>query len=283
MSILNIYKSVITEACDKSDRKEKFRILHQKASNINEDVMAKYYGIYSNKNKPVLVEGITLDRIIKKHGNNGLIGISANRSDMPQERNVIKTKELINDIRRSGFSYLPTYRGYRSTNGVEDDYEPSFLVFNYSDDGKERNFEELKNLALLWCGKYEQHSVLVKAPNENPIYLDKEGNKVNSHESNKVWKNDPSKPFFTSLKPKDKVDKEIMEKLMGKYKTFCHKNNIPITKDGFSKYYNEHLKDIDTIGKRFSYDITFDECYVNPMPCQLNERMQRINEIMIWE
>lgn len=74
-----------------------------------------------------------------------------------------------------------------------------------------------------------------------------------------------------------------MEKLMGKYKTFCHKNNIPITKDGFSKYYNEHLKDIDTIGKRFSYDITFDECYVNPMPCQLNERMKRINEIMIWE
>ena len=27
----------------------------------------------------------------------------------------------------------------------------------------------------------------------------------------------------------------------------------------------------------------FDECYVNPMPCQLPERMRRKNEVMVWE
>ena len=30
-------------------------------------------------------------------------------------------------------------------------------------------------------------------------------------------------------------------------------------------------------------DIDFNQCYVNPMPCHLTERMRRINEIMIWE
>ena len=82
---------------------------------------------------------------------------------------------------------------------------------------------------------------------------------------------------------KEKVDKEIIEKLMGQYKTYCHKNNIPLTKEGFHDFYQEHLKDINHIGKRITYDIRFDECYVNPMPCQLSERMKRKNEIMIWE
>lgn len=27
----------------------------------------------------------------------------------------------------------------------------------------------------------------------------------------------------------------------------------------------------------------FDECYVNPMPCQHSERMRRKNEVMVWE
>ena len=283
MDYLEMFRNVVNDLCEQSDRKEAFRLLHKKASNINEDVMAKYYGIYSNKNKPVLVEGITLDRIIYKHGKNGLIGISANRTDMPQERNIAKTKELISDIQKSGFSYLPTYGGYRSPQGVEDDYEPSFIVFNYTNDGEKGDFDELRNLAILWCGKYEQHSVLVKAPNANPIYLDKNGNKVNTSESDKVWKNDPKQPYFTSIKSKEKVDQEIFEKLMGQYKTYCHKNNIPLTKEGFHDFYQEHLKDINHIGKRITYDIRFDECYVNPMPCQLSERMKRKNEIMIWE
>ena len=70
---------------------------------------------------------------------------------------------------------------------------------------------------------------------------------------------------------------------MGKYKTYCHKNNIPITNDGFEKYCEEHKNDIDSIGRRWTYDISFNECYVNPMPCQLSERLRRVGEIMIWE
>lgn len=280
---MKIFESACNEAFARMDRKEEFRKKHSKASTINEDVMKRFYGIKSNGNKPVLLEKVTLDRIIYKHGADGLINISANRSDMPKERNDEKTKELISDLQKSGYSYLPTYGGYRSPEGIEDEYEPSFVVFNHKTDGKIGDFEKLRDFAIFLCGKYEQDSVLIKAPKNPPIYVDKDGEKVNKKESDTVLKNDPTQPYFTSMKSKEDVDKEIREKLLGRYKTYCHQNDIPVTKDGFEKYYQEHINDIDSIGRRYTYDISFDECYVNPMPCQLTERMRRVGEIMVWE
>ena len=281
VKLINEVKTNIEE--ERRKRKENFRKLHEQATTAKEDVMNRFYGIISNHNKPVRIDEVTLDRVLQKHGRNGMINISANRSDMPSERNDEQTKALIGDLRKSGYSFLPTYGGYRGKNGVEDDYEPSFVVFNYTEDGQPRDFEELRQFGLNLCGKYDQDSVLIKAPGQPPIWADRNGNKVNSRESDKYWKNDPKQEYFTSLKSKDAVDSEIYAKLMGKYKTYCHQNNIPLTKDGFKKYYQEHLTDIDSIGKRYTYDISFDECYVNPMPCQLSERMRRKGEVMIWE
>ena len=277
----NKFTSVDAIYEERKRRKEAFRMLHEKAKTANEDVMKRYYGIMSNNNKPVRIDEVTLDRVLKKHGNNGMVNISANRSNMSQEINDENTKSLISDLRQSGFSFLPTYGGYRGTDGVEDDYEPSFVVFNYDTKGNARNFKDLKQFALAMCGKYSQDSVLVKAPKQAPVWLDKDGNKINARESEKYWKNDPKQPYFTSFKPKEAVECEIREKLMGKYKTFCHRNNLQITKEGFDEFCKEHCKDVDSIGKRYTYDI--DECYVNPMPCQLSERMRRVGEVMIWE
>lgn len=266
-----------------SERKEKFRLLHEKASTENEDVMNRYYDIPTNQNKPVRIDEITIDRLLNKHGKDGLINISANRSDMPQEYNIANTKNLISDLKNSGYSYLPTYGGYRGKDGVEDSYEPSFVVFNYTTNGEKQDFNKLRQFAMYLCGKYNQDSVLIKAPDKNPIYIDCNGKKTNKTESNVVWKNDPKQKYFTSLKPQNEVDEEIRSKLMGQYKTYCHKNNIPITKSGFENFYNTHLKDIKTIGKRYTYDIRFEGRYVNPMPCTLTERMKRKGEIMVWE
>ncbi len=281
VKMINESKLSIEE--ERKNRKEEFRKLHQKASSVNEDVMKRFYGIDSNHNKPVRIDEVTLDRVLKKHGDNGMINISANRSDASQEENDAQTKLLIDDLKKSGYSYLPTYGGYRGTDGVEDDYEPSFVVFNYGTDGQPRDFEELERFAIELCKKYNQDSVLIKAPGKAPIYVNGGGSKVNSRESDKSWKNDPNQEFFTSFKNKNAVDDEIRSKLMGQYKSYCHKNNIPVSKEGFEKYYNEHLKDVDSIGKRYTYDISFDECYVNPMPCQLSERMRRKGEVMVWE
>lgn len=278
-----IDKSVSSLTEERKRIKENFRKLHQKAQTVNEDVMNRFYGINSNHYKPVKINEVTLDRVLKKHGDNGMINISANRSDEPQEVNDKNTKELISDLKQSGYSFLPTYGGYRGTDGVEDDYEPSFVVFNYNTDGNTRDFNELRQFALELCGKYNQDSVLIKAPDEAPIWVDKNGNKVNSRESKKYWKNDPKQQYFTSFKSKEGVDKEISAKLMGKYKSYCNQNGIPKSKEGFDKFCQEHLNDIDFIGRRYTYDIGFDECYVNPMPCQLSERMRRKGEVMIWE
>lgn len=157
------------------NRKEEFRKLHQKASSINEDVMKRFYNIESNHNKPVRIDEVTLDRVLKKHGDNGMINISANRSDATQEENDANTKSLINDLKNSGYSYLPTYGGYRGTDGVEDDYEPSFVVFNYGVDGKPRDFKELEKFAIEMCNKFHQDCVLIKAPGKDPIYVNSGG------------------------------------------------------------------------------------------------------------
>ena len=38
------------------------------------------------------------------------------------------------------------------------------------------------------------------------------------------------------------------------------------------------------VGGRFTSDIQFENrMYVNPMPCQLSERMRRKGEVMIWD
>lgn len=104
--------------------------------------MNRYYNISTNQNKPVRIDEITIDRLLNKHGKEGLINISANRSDLSQAENIINTKSLIADLKDSGYSYLPTYGGYRGKDGVEDDYEPSFIVFNKTN-GEKRDFEEL--------------------------------------------------------------------------------------------------------------------------------------------
>lgn len=262
--------------------KEEFRLLHHKAANLNEDVMSRYYGIKANKNAPVRLDEVTLNRILDKHGKNGLIAVSANRSDKDEETNVRNTQSLINDLKSSGYSYLPTYGGYRGTNGVEDSYEPSFVVFNYGVNGEPTDFEGLYEFALEICKKYEQDSVLVKYPNQPPIYVDADGNKVNRTESDKYWKNDPKQAFFTSLKNYNEVDKEVEAKLKGMFKTYCNKNHIPQTAENFEKFMNDNRNAIDNIGKRYTYDIQF-ECYVNPMPCQLTEMMRRNGEVMIWD
>jgi len=262
---------------------EYLRTKMQRCRDMDEDVMRKYYGIESNMCKPIrLDEHINLDRIINKHGSNGYISISASRSEEDDATNVRNTQRLLSDIRQSGYSFLPTYGGYRSKDGEElGDYEPSFLVFNYNENGTGLNFDDLYQLAIEWCGKYDQDCVMIKAPNTPPIYVNKYGVKVNKRESNRVFKNDPKQQYFTSLKDKAAVEREIDATLMGKYKSYCHRNNRPINLKDFEVWKQSHLNDVKKIGRRFTNDIQF-ECYINPIPQNLNEMMRRGNEIYLW-
>ena len=201
----------ISIAEERKRNKEAFRKLNQKAGSKEEDVMSRFYEITSNQCKPVKIDETTLNRLLKKYGDNGMINIMAYRIDMPQEVNDKQTRALISDLRQSGYLFLPTYGRHKGGDGLDDEYVPSFIVFNYDKNGDSKDFGGLKRLALALCGKYSQDSVIVTTPEKAPICVDVDGNEVSKAEKG------------------------------------------------------------------------FDECYVNPMPCQLSERMRRKNEVMVWE
>lgn len=178
---------------ERRKRKEAFRKLHEESQTPNEDVMNRFYGISSNRHKPVCIDGVTLERVLLKHGHQGAIFIGFNC--VPQTRIHEMTKALINDLKKSGCSYLPIYGKFSNPDGSEMDYIPSFLFFN-------------EGANVLSKDAFIQFSLKLRA-------------------SYGEW--------------------------------FC--------------------ADESCVWKGYVHG----QCYVNPMPCQLSERMRRKGEIMIWE
>ena len=242
-------------------RHEALRKKLVRSINESDDVMKKYYGINTNHYKPIMVEHITIDRIMHKHGNNGFIIISANKSDLPPEINEENTKEMIKLIKISGYSYLPTYGGYHNTETSEDgDYEPSFIIFNYNEQNNYDNssdFKELEDFGKFLCKKFDQDCFLCKRPDMPPMYLDRNGNKISVRETNKYWRNDPTKNFFSTFHTPEQDDK------YGIGRRWTNDIHFPDENDTDN---NEKIKEI----------------YVNPIPCSLTERMRRKNEIMLY-
>lgn len=106
-------------------------------------------------------EKMTLDRVIKMHGDKGLIAISAclNPKDQSMEEREKATKLLEQDIIKAGYSYKKTWGGYKE-NTLPEGFEDSFIVFNYSSSGELRDWANLYKFAIEMCKKYHQHSVL---------------------------------------------------------------------------------------------------------------------------
>lgn len=137
--------------------------------------------------------------------------ISANRSDMSVEYNEEKTKELISDLKASGFRYMPIYCGYKGDDNVVDNYEPSFMVFPYKiNDGKQYP-EELKEFIIDMCGKYKQNSILLVEPEGIPNYFDMNGNKINKSSTRNLSIDDALQTYFTSFKTPEENEKEFNE------------------------------------------------------------------------
>ena len=286
--VKDIYESKIVNKRTLQENIDFYRKRLHGARTTKEAVMDRFYGLPTNRCRPMLIERITLDRIIKKHGENGLITVSACRSDNTTEENDILTRSLIKDLQNSPYSYLPGYGGYRDPElGEYGEFESSFIVFNYSRDGKPLNWEELRNFGINLCRKYNQSSVLVKAPGEPPIWLNSDGNKVSKDESNNVIKNDPKQEYFTSLKSREELTDNEEKYLKQQYIRYCKQKGIApdFESKDFETFRNEHKNEIP-VSRRYTYDMSWggtDECYVNPSPCDLNERRMRtsVGEILV--
>ena len=240
-----------------------------------QSIMKRYYNILSNEHEPILLEKLNMTAIWKRHGKYGFAMISANRSDMSDEYNEKKTRELISDLKASGFRYMPIYGGYKGDDDDVDNYEPSFMVFPYNVKDGEQNPEELKEFVIDMCGKYKQNSILLVEPEGIPNYLDMNGNKINKSSTRNLTIDDALQTYFTSFKTPEENEKELNAKLMRMYKVYKkeqQRNGEEI--ESFEEFKSEHNGDVKNLGRRSTMDMQF-ECFCNPAPCTLNERMRR--------
>ena len=153
-------------------------------------------------------------RFLERHTNSGYVIISACRGSEdfnldetnPQQLNKLRqinnqrTKDLLSDIKKKGFTYTPCFGGFIENKGLENEqevYEKSFIIYPYKRD-ESYNFQELKDFAIEMCNKYNQNSVLIKAPTEKPLYYDKNGG-IDDEMGNDVIFNDITQKYFTDL------------------------------------------------------------------------------------
>ena len=226
------------------------------------------------------INELKLNRILK-HGENGYIVISANRTaihsdnkdnDLTPEyleyirsngiedtdvsrqqwlknRNATCDKKLSEFLRSSNspWSFNPVFGDYHGSDNVVDDFEPSYIVYNYSKKGEPfGNFDDLYKFALDVCAKYKQDSVYVCKPGEAPNHVDRYGNIQNSSSSKNYKFNRDNETFYTTTKR----DKGLVN---GK----PDKQHSP---------------------QRFTADIRYECIYHKIGPSSYNEKVRRVQE-----
>lgn len=146
------------------------------------------------------------DRYAEKQGGYQSIDSDALYDEEQQwlkRRNAAATQQLQKDIKDAGFSYTPVYGGYKPKDGGEATFEPSYIVYCYNRSGDLVKFDYLEQFALAMCKKYKQESVYVQRPGEPPVYLDCDGNQMNSSSSDEFKFNRDQEEYFTT-KSRDK-------------------------------------------------------------------------------
>jgi len=234
-------------------------------------------GIKTNLHSPVRLNETSLKRLFDLHNQNGFVIISASRSDWDTtdtiknaELNNNKTKELLNIIRTSKWSYSMVYGGFIETtkNEISEEdnevkkhvYETSFMIFNYTKNGDIGNIDELFEFGTKLCGMFNQESFMFKGIGGSvPMWVDKNGEQTYGRFTGNYTLNDIAQEYFTSLIK----TKELLPKTSTKEK---------------------HTTFPETI-KRFTHEVVFEGLYCNPPYCTLNERRVRASggEILIME
>ena len=189
--------------------------LMERMGMIHPNFISEIKGTTTNNGRMVSLNELNARTLINKHSKDGYVivspcrgydefGIDRNDTNASAKlaiANKPRIKELINLIKASGFSYTPVYGGFIENLGEENEekvYERSFIIYPYDKQGNLRPFDDLKAFALEMCKKYNQDSVLVKAPNSAPKYVNREGETDFELGAN-VSFNDFAQEYFTDL------------------------------------------------------------------------------------
>lgn len=123
-----------------------------------------------------------------------------------EERNKACDTELYSYLksRANVFSFIPTYGGYQGQTGELSDIEPSFIIFNNLNPAKDKfsgGWQELLARGLRMCEYYKQDAIYVQAPGKHPVYMDKDGKKLDWFEFGGMTYNRRG-AYYTSSKRK---------------------------------------------------------------------------------
>ncbi|MBR4722854.1 MAG: hypothetical protein IK053_07365 [Muribaculaceae bacterium] len=173
---------------------------------------------------------------IMSHGKDGLIIISANRGEISasdpncdlsaeyehycrgnnidienvkeadawlSRRNKKCDKELADALKSSPFAFSVVFGGYKGEDAV-DNFEPSYIVYNHvkgGGKGDHLDFEKLKEFGIELAKRFKQESVYVQGPDEAPMYVDQNGEQVNSGASKNFKFSLDEEELFTTEGP----------------------------------------------------------------------------------
>lgn len=144
----------------------------------------------------------TLNRLVTDH--NKYVIISASRGDKTIEENNRRFSELKNKVWKAGYSYIPVYGGYIEDSGEV--YEKSLVVLPKN---KDQDFSQLVD-DMISIGKYyEQEAILVKFPDDYPVYYDLITNTYGESFDGELKLNDAAQKYFTSLKKHPRAQRFI--------------------------------------------------------------------------
>lgn len=229
-------------------------VLGGSLNNYRPNFISEIKGTTTNTQNLQSINEISVKRLLGKHADSGYIMISASRYepdiDVQQNNEINNTnyKKLLAAIKNSGYSYIPVYGGFIENQGGEvqkEVYEKSFIVFNYNRNGEQIDFKQLHNLAIQWCNEFNQDSVLIKAPNQNPAYYGSEG--------------DEQMKFTGDIKIDD------------------------LTQQYFTDFVKSKQRNINKQGDEYSkqHRLTFENVFVNPAPVTYSEGHVRyaLNEV----
>ena len=160
-----------------------------------------------------LLTEANLNRIVNGHDKDGYVIISAHRQDaladsnpdaneneLWQENNK-RNKKLNSDINSLGYAYIPVYGGYKEEGQDVAQVEKSFIVFPYQRRNNEQvDYETFLSNMMQLGKKYNQDSILVKYPNDDPQYFNLLTNSWEGKKFKNATLNDAQQIYFTALK-----------------------------------------------------------------------------------
>jgi hypothetical protein len=152
---------------------EEPKIIRERKNNFL-DVVHGWSGV--NNQKMIPLNEISMSRLLGKQFEGAFAIVSASSCRKTPEENDMCAKEMYSTIRNSGFCFIPAFGGFseidvKTGEQVNYTYETLAIILCHDRDGKEIPFQRLYDFVINLGEKYEQESVIIKSPQENPKYI----------------------------------------------------------------------------------------------------------------